>query len=239
MSSPFEDAEDQAVASMLKAAKGRAPKPKDASTLLLVRRDQSEARVLMGKRSVRHDFMPDKYVFPGGRVDFGDGRAPAARELRPDVAGKLAIAARRTPRAFGMAAVRELQEEAGLLLGTRCEGAACPMPFAAFAREGALPSLDGLYLLGRAITPPMRHKRFDARFFLAFAEEALLDERPPADGAELSDLQWVSLRDARSLDLPSVTRFMLQEAEAFLTGQNNGGVAYLRWQQKGHQITRL
>ncbi|MEM1148553.1 MAG: NUDIX hydrolase, partial [Pseudomonadota bacterium] len=50
------------------------PRPRDAATLILVRRDQAQARVLMGKRSGRHDFMPDKYVFPGGRVDPQDGR---------------------------------------------------------------------------------------------------------------------------------------------------------------------
>ena len=44
------------------------PRPRDAATLILVRRDQAQPRVLMGKRSGRHDFMPDKYVFPGGRV---------------------------------------------------------------------------------------------------------------------------------------------------------------------------
>ena len=35
------------------------PRPRDAATLILVRRDQSQPRVLMGKRSSRHDFMPD------------------------------------------------------------------------------------------------------------------------------------------------------------------------------------
>ena len=43
----------------------RSPRPKDAATLILVRRDAEQPRVLMGKRSARHAFMPDKYVFPG------------------------------------------------------------------------------------------------------------------------------------------------------------------------------
>lgn len=239
MTTPFDDAEEQAIRSVVSRQPGRAPVPRDAATVLLVRRDGAEPRVLMGKRSGRHDFMPDKYVFPGGRVDVGDGRAPAARELRSDIAAKLAMGTRRVPRAFGMAAVRELQEEAGLLLGVRCEGASCPASFAAFQKEGALPALDGLQFLGRAITPPMRHKRFDARFFLAFAEDTLLDERPAEDGAELTDLQWVRLADARSLDLPSITRFMLSEAGSLLSGQHTGGIACLRWRGKGHELVRL
>ena len=44
-------------------------RPKDAATLILVRRDQTQPRVLMGKRAGTNAFMPDKYVFPGGRVD--------------------------------------------------------------------------------------------------------------------------------------------------------------------------
>ena len=58
------------------------PRPKDAATLILVRRDQAQPRLLMGKRSGKHTFMPDKYVFPGGRVDTADGRVPSLSELR-------------------------------------------------------------------------------------------------------------------------------------------------------------
>ena len=57
------------------------PRPKDAATLILVRPAGTTSEVLMGKRSGRRSFMPDKYVFPGGRVDPGDGRIPAATEL--------------------------------------------------------------------------------------------------------------------------------------------------------------
>jgi len=62
-----------------------------------------------------------------------------------------------------------------------------------FFNQNAMPSLHGLRFIGRAVTPPYRPKRFDARFFMANAREALIDARPPVDGAELSDLQWVSL----------------------------------------------
>ena len=56
---------------------GRAVRPKDAATLLIVRRGAGEPRVLMGQRSAQHKFMPNKFVFPGGKVDVGDGRIRA------------------------------------------------------------------------------------------------------------------------------------------------------------------
>jgi hypothetical protein len=67
-----------------------------------------------------------------------------------------------------------------------------------FHELDAAPHLSPLTFIGRAVTPPYRPRRFDARFFMADAEEALIDERPPVDGAELSDLQWVTLDDAQA-----------------------------------------
>ncbi|MDZ4320825.1 MAG: NUDIX hydrolase, partial [Phenylobacterium sp.] len=53
----------------------RAVKPRDAATIILVRRDAAKPRVLMGKRNSGHDFMPNLWVFPGGRIDRADFRA--------------------------------------------------------------------------------------------------------------------------------------------------------------------
>ena len=62
----------------------------------------------------------------------------------------------------------------------------------------------------------------------------------PVDGAELSDLQWVTLADAMKLDLPSVTRFMLGEiAERLAKPHEDHRPPYLRWTRKGHQTDRL
>ena len=86
------------------------PRPKDAATLILIRPASDTAEVLMGKRSGRHSFMPDKYVFPGGRVDPGDGRIPAASELHPASEATLIRGTRRKPRAFALTAIRETFE---------------------------------------------------------------------------------------------------------------------------------
>ncbi|MEO1407821.1 MAG: NUDIX hydrolase, partial [Pseudomonadota bacterium] len=98
----------------------RSPRPKDAATLILVRPGDKEVEVLMGKRSRGHVFMPDKYVFPGGRVDPPDGRVPAATELHPRSEEQLVKYARRKPRAFALTAIRETFEETGLIVGKPC-----------------------------------------------------------------------------------------------------------------------
>lgn len=217
------------------------PRPKDAATLILVRRDQAQPRVLMGKRAGTNVFMPDKYVFPGGRVDPQDGRAIAWQELRPEVEDKLRVQSRRLPRAMALTAIRETFEETGLIVGRSAEMPdACPLGWEDFHRLDIAPDLAPLTFIGRAVTPPYRPRRFDARFFMAEAEVALIDERPPVDGAELSDLQWVTLADAMKLDLPSVTRFMLGEiAERLAKPGEDHRPPYLRWTRGGHQTDRL
>ncbi|MDJ0920701.1 MAG: NUDIX hydrolase [Henriciella sp.] len=216
------------------------PRPKDASTIILVRRDQAQPRVLMGKRSGRHDFMPDKYVFPGGRVDRQDGRVAAFNELRHVDDNRLRFQTRRSPRAFALTAIRETFEETGLLIGRSAEmPKKAPEGWQALYDMDIAPSLKDLRFVGRAITPPYRPKRFDARFFMADAERALIDERPPIDGAELHDLQWVTLDDASALDLPSVTRFMLDEIRKRLSSKTDPGPPFLRWTRRGHSADRI
>ena len=78
----------------------KSPRPKDAATLLLYRGDGDDLRVLLGQRHHGHIFMPNAYVFPGGRVSASDSRVAPASPLRADVAARLERAA--TPaRAMG------------------------------------------------------------------------------------------------------------------------------------------
>ncbi|MEM7328447.1 MAG: NUDIX hydrolase [Pseudomonadota bacterium] len=216
------------------------PRPRDAATLILVRRDQAAPRVLMGKRSGRHDFMPDKYVFPGGRVDPQDGRAKSASELATADETRLRYQARRLPRAFALTAIRETFEETGLLIGRSEEMPnKAPAGWQPLYDMNIAPVLEHLRFIGRAVTPPYRPKRFDARFFMAEAEKVLIDDRPPLDGAELHDLQWVSLTDALKLDLPNVTRFMLGEIGERLNRNEDLGPPFLRWTRAGHSTERI
>lgn len=201
------------------AEKPKASRPRDAATLILVRGGRE---VMMGQRSKGHVFMPDKWVFPGGRVDPGDARAKAATELTAETEALLrrGTLSRRPPRAFALAAVRETLEEAGLTLG----GAAGP-------------ELDKLRFIARAITPPYRPRRFDARFFMADAD-AVLAHHEPVQGEELLHVRWFSLEEARALDLPSITRFVLKEVEARLAGEAVQP-PFLRWSRGAHTLERL
>jgi 8-oxo-dGTP pyrophosphatase MutT (NUDIX family) len=193
----------------------RAVRPRNAATLILVRRDLGEPRLLMGRRSGGHDFMPDKWVFPGGRVDRCDFDAPAATELAPEVAARLAATApakgaHTLPRALAMAAVRETFEEAGLLLAQPSAPRPAIGGWRAFLEAGAAPDLAALDFVARAITPPSRPKRFDARFFMAEAT-ALLSLERRADTGELGEIDWFSFDEVEALDLPNVTRFVVRE----------------------------
>jgi 8-oxo-dGTP pyrophosphatase MutT (NUDIX family) len=189
----------------------KAVRPRDAATLILIRRDGARPKVLMGRRHGGHDFMPDKWVFPGGRIDRADFRVPCASQLRPQVAARLEkTCPPARARALALAAIRETFEEAGLLLARPAPGRAAAGPWRDFLAQGALPDLEALDFVARAVTPPVSPKRFDARFFLAEADRLLSLERQ-GDCGELDEIAWVELEEALALDLPSVTRFVLRE----------------------------
>jgi 8-oxo-dGTP pyrophosphatase MutT (NUDIX family) len=194
---------------------------RDAATLVLLRTDGDVPRVLMGQRGVSAVFMPEKFVFPGGAVDLGDmGLLPD----RPDDAETCARLETTTSPEIALAlpytAVRELWEETGVLLarpGRLPDGQHVPDAWAGFLRMDLLPDVRELRLIFRAVTPPGRPRRFDARFFLVEAGEAGLDSEDfaGADG-ELNLLRWIPIPEARRLPLPFITEIVLSELEARL-----------------------
>jgi 8-oxo-dGTP pyrophosphatase MutT (NUDIX family) len=193
-------------------------RPKDAGTLILVDRSGRKPKVLLGKRHAGHVFMPGKYVFPGGRVDRADARMPVARPLARELEALLLKRVQRPSpakaRALALAAIRETFEETGLILESRASGSApAPKgPWSAFVRANVLPALSALQFIGRAITPPGRPRRFDARFFTIDASRiAHRLEGMTGPDAELIELVWMPLEEVARLDLPAVTRVMLEE----------------------------
>ena len=118
--------------------------------------------------------------------------------------------------AIPVAAVRELWEETGLILGRKgtWEGDV-PPDWETFAATGHLPHAAPLQFVFRAITPPGRPRRFDARFFLVDVDDIASDPDNFDDACdELSHLQWVPLTKARSFDMPFITEVVLAEVEA-------------------------
>ena len=84
-----------------------------------------------------------------------------------------------------------------------------------FFAHGIVPRLDTLDMIARAITPPNRTRRFDARFFMADAG-AIAHTLDAAGHEELLTPSWLTLTEARALDLPTITRRILEEVEARL-----------------------
>ncbi len=192
---------------------------RDAATIILVRDAATRPRILMGQRGAKAAFMPNKFVFPGGAVDPEDGHVPLATTMALTCEERLRIGANRDlGTALAGAAIRELWEEAGLILGAPgLWPDQVPSDWQSFAASGNLPRADALHYVFRAITPPGRPRRFDARFFLADA--AFLANDPDDFSAatdELSHLQWIPLAEARSFNLPFITEVVLAEVAGTL-----------------------
>lgn len=188
-------------------------RPRDAATLILVRQHGDVPEVLLGCRDAKHAFMPNRYVFPGGRVDLADASVPVATPLNPFVDERLQRAATaQRARALAVAAVRETFEETGLMLAKPLASGPPAKDFGehwlGFLDKGLAPALDCLDLIARAVTPPGRPRRFNARFFMARAEDASGEIR---HSSEMGDIRWVRLDEARELPLPTITGLILGE----------------------------
>jgi len=210
-------------------------RPRDAATLIIVK-DNRE--ILLGVRSARHVFMPHMYVFPGGRVDAGDARVPAPVSLRPQVEAKIARSTSvARARAIAMTAVRETFEETGLILGHTV--ASPPLTrsvhWQPFYATGHVPALDKLNYVARAITPPNRVRRYDARFFLVDAKWVSGELK---GNGELEDLQWISVDKAMDLALSPITELILQLLDKRLRGDKttNNEIPFYRARQGREQV---
>lgn len=118
--------------------------PRPAGSVILLRGDASALEVLLVQRNPNARFMGGAWVFPGGAVDRDEGHGDQA--LRA-------------------AAIRELEEEAGISLGDPAE----------------------LVLFSRWITPAEVKIRFDTWFFLAPLPAGA---QAMVDGSEIVDARW-------------------------------------------------
>ena len=196
-------------------------RPKDAATLILLDRKGPEPRILMGCRHHGSAFMPNKYVFPGGRISPSDNRVAAAADMEPATLEKLLKDMKGKPsetraRGLMMGAIRETFEETGIALGTsNADGLRSRAPeWRDYYASGYAPALDKLRYFARAITPPGRTRRFDARFFIADAAELGCNSSSCITGdGELKDLNWLTINEAIAADIPAITETILRELE--------------------------
>jgi glyoxylase-like metal-dependent hydrolase (beta-lactamase superfamily II)/8-oxo-dGTP pyrophosphatase MutT (NUDIX family) len=196
-------------ASLRDVARRAAVEARPAATVVLLRPGPAGLEALLTHRPSTMAFAPDMHVFPGGRVDPADAdpslavrsvRTPAeaAGAMGGDLPPGVALVAH-------VAAIRELFEEAGVLLAdTSAPAALISAGRSALLRgETSLPSLardldlwlrtDLLVPLSRWVTPAGYPRRFDARFFVA----ALLDGVEPSfEGDEVAAHGWLRPTDA-------------------------------------------
>ncbi len=213
-------------------------KPRDAATLIIVDHTAGTPRVLLGRRRPEQIFLPNKFVFPGGRVDAGDRFVEPLSELRQPELAKLLVDMKGGPasptraRALAMAALRETFEEAGIVIGARSvattpgsdAGATEPAPpnsdppnqspdshtvWKTFLSHGYQPTLAPLTFVARAITPPGRPRRYDTRFFCV--EATHITKTVAERDEELRDLDWFTMDEVRRLDLPNITRAVVED----------------------------
>ena len=193
-------------------------------------------------------FVAGAHVFPGGRIDAGDlladpeaccdglGGVPRFPDLDAD--GELAAR---------VAAVRELVEEAGVLLARR-DGAwatteeaeevrrlcAEGSPFEHVLREGGWRiALDALVPFARIVTPSSEPRRFDTHFFVA---ELPAGRQARAHEAESDELVWLDTGEgdgrrprrrgrpaAADLDDPDAARSIRRPLPSSSPGRAGGG----------------
>jgi 8-oxo-dGTP pyrophosphatase MutT (NUDIX family) len=130
--------------------RGPATTPRQAASVILLRDNAHELELLLVKRTPKARFMGGVWVFPGGAVDAEEGDGD---------------------RAHRAAAVRELREEAAIVLD----------------------DTRSLVKFSRWITPAQVQIRFDTHFFLARLPDG---QQPAVDGEEVVELGWFTPRSA-------------------------------------------
>ncbi len=195
----------------------RAVRPKLAASILLIDQQGEDIRLIMGKRNRNLTFMPGALVFPGGRVDRYDHRLLPAKALEPAVVEQIASGLpgkkRETrARALGVAAIRELAEETGIVLGIPSNERVDHPDWSEFANHGLRPSLARLKPIARAITPPYLPRRFDTWFFARRLEDAERDRIGTLrSSGELEALSWLRPEEALAGETREITRVILVE----------------------------
>src|SRR6266568_1447309 len=181
--------------------------PRLASAIMLLRDVPSGQgiEVFMVRRVIQSDFMPDVYVFPGGSVSADDRAAEQAEDICVPVAPAIADPEGRTILGSGAraAAIRELFEEAGVLLAYR---------------SGEMLATDRLGYFAHWITPEGMPKRFDTHFFITTApaeQQAAHDQLETSEGVWISPQEALDRSELNECLLVFATIHQLQELAVF------------------------
>jgi 8-oxo-dGTP pyrophosphatase MutT (NUDIX family) len=210
--------------------------PTPAATVILLRDAAAGLEVFLVQRQHRIQFMGGATVFPGGKLDPGDG----APEVLARVTGRTAEAAARAlgeddaglALALHVAALRETLEESGVLLGAATgdadalrarlhEKGAVLGPL--LAEHGVTLDAGALVPLSRWVTPAVEKRRFDARFFLAAVAagtRAAHDTHESIAGAWLRPDDALARHGRAEIDLPPPTLRTLELLAPFARAED-------------------
>ena len=206
-----------------------------AATLILTRQLAGELQVYLIRRSLKSGFMAGNYVFPGGRVDpedrnfeFWQSRTDLDRvELTQQLGGDLSAA---EILAYGVAAIRETLEEAGVFLAQRYESTPddleriCQLRLTADLSPGWFQklavsenwtlTLSSLSRWSHWITPEGMKRRYDTRFFVAAMPSSQVcrpDDREATHGLWISPEKGLADNLAGEIPLSPPTLMTLHE----------------------------
>jgi 8-oxo-dGTP pyrophosphatase MutT (NUDIX family) len=215
-----------------------------AATVLVMRDSAIGPEVLMVRRRQETAFMGGAHVFPGGAVDATDrDRAdPRWCDGVDEAVQQLSDLFRSEALAFAVAAVRELFEEAGILLARRHSGGFVELVATAdqerfkeyrldvhqgrldlrtiAEREHLRLALDVLVAFAHWVTPSFDTRRFDTRFFMTRMPP---NQVPVPDETETTHSEWVTAAGALAaatrgeIVLPPPTWVTLRDLEEFAT----------------------
>ncbi len=200
--------------------------PRDAASVVLLRDGPTGLEVLLQRRNVRAGVLGGLYVFPGGKLDPADRDEAWLQRLdQPPAVLQTQLAEADTPAdtatALYLAALREMFEEAGVLLA-EADGPASPAHWhqrlhdelragqswpAALARLGLRARTRGMRPWSRWITPrnpPVGTPRFDTRFFLAVlpaGQEARHDDHEAVESLWIAPMQALQRYWDREIEL--------------------------------------
>ena len=212
-----------------------------AATVILVRQRRTAFQVYLLKRPAQSGFMAGYYVFPGGILDPGDWRYDVWKtHVDLDDAGLTRrLGGGLTPEevmAYGVAAIRELLEEAGIFLAKRLRQSnpdlgriirlrnSPDLPEEWFLNlvmaQGWTLAFSALFRWSHWITPVRMKRRYDTRFFLALLPHG---QRCRPHPREVADGIWIRPQEALTgnmtgqIPLSPPTMVTLQEVSKYRT----------------------
>ncbi len=198
----------------MKEKKKISVKPRDASTVIIIKEVEGKSYVLMGRRSLKSRFMPGVYVFPGGVVEKSDFLVNRYFALTSKLErAKVKTRSLSHTISLLLAGIRETAEETGLYLVER-KSFNNPLlnssnyTWKDFIKKSYIPNINKLYFFGRAITPSSLKIRFHARFFISFYNYY---EGSLRSNGELENIDWIPLDKAKNNKIADVTEFMIDE----------------------------